>query len=317
MVEELGGMAQKRQLVRLGAHDHHLTAAVRSGEVIRARQGWYTTLDPRSPAVQAVRVGGRLTGISAIRALGGWAYTPTRLHVSVPMNAARLRSRTNRRRRLDASNPRGVVVHWESEDIHARGSATAVGLRDALIRVILDESEEAAVAALDWAHHSGLLDELDLATVAACIPRSRRHVIAAVKKECESFPESLARTRLLAAGHEVRIQVPVEGTRERIDLVIDARLGLEIDGREFHAATFEQDSAKTVRIALQGLVPLRVSASLVLDEWDVVMRAIAQLLGNSGVEERRTPASPAIPRSRGRRVAAGPEFPKVARAAGS
>jgi hypothetical protein len=63
MVELLGGMAQKQQLVRLGARDRDLTRAVRLREVHRARQGWYTTLDERSPQVQAVRIGGRLTGL--------------------------------------------------------------------------------------------------------------------------------------------------------------------------------------------------------------------------------------------------------------
>ena len=312
MVENLGGMAQKRQLVRLGARDSDLTAAVRSGEVARARQGWYTTLDRRSPAVQAVRVGGRLTGLSAIRELGGWMFQPAVLHVSVPANAARLRARTNRHRALDVTNTRGVVLHWESRELQSTGTAVAVGLRDALVRVILDESVETAVAVLDWAARAGLLDEFDRAELAASLPRQRRGPIAAIDEKCESFPESLARTRLRAAGHDVRSQVLIEGTNERIDLLIDERIGLEIDGRQFHAHTFERDSAKAVRIALGGWIPLRCSASLVMHDWDTVLRALDTLLGNSGVvpapAHRDTGMSP---RRSGRRAAT-PEFPRGA-----
>ena len=44
MVGGLGGLAQKRQLVALGATDWMLTRAVHDGEVHRARQGWYSTI---------------------------------------------------------------------------------------------------------------------------------------------------------------------------------------------------------------------------------------------------------------------------------
>ncbi len=309
MVELLGGMAQKRQLVRLGVRDLDLTRAVRGGDVIRARQGWYTVLAERSPAVQAVRVGGRLTGLSALHELGAWMLASPTLHVSVPANAARLRTRWNRHRLLDVGRTRGVIVHWESPELASRGTATSVGLRDALVRVILDESPETAIAALDWATHVGLLDEIDRAELALTASRRRRNVVASVDRECQSLPESLARTRLKAAGHRVRSQVPV-GDSEFIDLVIDDRIGLEVDGYEFHAATFERDRAKDTSIAVMGLLPLRVSAKAVFGDWDRVMLAIDAMLGNSGVVAQHAPRSAANrPMVRGRRAAT-PEFPK-------
>lgn len=331
MVELLGGMAQKQQLVRVGARDLDLTRAVRSGEVTRARQGWYTTLDDRSPEVQAVRIGGRLTGLSAIHALGGWVLSPPPLHVSLPPNAARLRSRWNRHRPLIPARSRSVLRHWESPEVASRGTAVSVGLRDALVRVILDEPDEAAIAALDWAIHEKLIEETDLAELAAAVPECRRHVVASVDPNCGSFPESVARTRLLAAGHRVRSQVPLDDGRI-IDLLIDERVGLEVDGREFHATTFERDSAKSVAIAIAGWIPLRPSASLVLYEWETVMVAITTLLGGSAPAIEDSAASSAgsapstlgnsglavgahrqtravAPPQRGRRAAT-PEFPK-------
>ncbi len=131
-VTDLGGMAQKQQLVALGARDRHLTAAVRSGELLRVRNGWYTTLPRNDPRVRAVRVGGRLTGVSAIEALGGWVDRGTMLHVSVPSHAARLRSPNDRRRRLSHRRRGGVALHWESPELLARGTAMTVALLDAL-----------------------------------------------------------------------------------------------------------------------------------------------------------------------------------------
>jgi very-short-patch-repair endonuclease len=258
--------------------------------------------------VQAVRVGGRLTGLSAIHALGGWMLDPPPLHVSLSRNAARLRSRWNRHRPFDHARTRTVVLHWESPEIASRGTAVAVGLRDALVRVMLDETAETAIAVLDWATHAGLLDEIDLAQLGVMAPASRRHAVTCIADRCDSFPESIARTRLLAAGHRVRAQVPLDGFGP-IDLVIDDHVALEIDGREFHADTFEQDSAKSLGIALAGYVPFRASATLVLRDWDAVLRAIEILLGNSGVVARPRVASRAVaPPRRGRRAAT-PEIP--------
>jgi len=127
IVRSLGGIAQKQQLIRRGARDRDLTLAVGVGAVIRARQGWYTTLSATDARVRAVRVGGRLTGISAVEQAGGWVLGTHRFHVSVPRNAARLRSQFNRRLPFDLSVDAGVVLHWDDIGVGRRGTPWAVG----------------------------------------------------------------------------------------------------------------------------------------------------------------------------------------------
>ena len=297
LVNGLGGMAQKRQLVARGARDHHLTAAVRNGSVIRARQGWYTTMPAQDRRVRAVRVGGRLTGLSAIAALGGRVLSETVLHVALPRNAARLRSQHDRRVHPPAPRIRGVRLHWQEQ---APGSAWSVALVEALGCVIHDESREQAIAVLDWALHTGRVDRLEVERLLV----GTRIVWSDLDSECESLPESLARTRLRAAGHSVRSQVRFGGL-ERIDLVVDDIVGLEVDGEAYHRDSFEEDRAKDGRILSAGYIPYRPSARSVFSDWPTVLAAIEVALstfGNSGrpppkrqVWRRKAPTAPRIP----------------------
>jgi very-short-patch-repair endonuclease len=306
-VDALGGFAQKRQLVARGARDLDLTRAVRGGTVRRARQGWYTTLPERDPRVRAVRVGGRLTGLSAIAALGGWVLRAPLLHVAVPPNAARLRSASNRFAHPPARRIRGVRLRW---DVGRGGDVSMVGLIEALRRVVLDESRETAIAALDWALHTGRVDEMDVASIMLAVPARHRIPWAALDPLCESLPESLARTRLRDAGFSVRSQVALPNG-QRIDLLVDEIVGLETDGEAFHADRFAEDRAKDGLIIRQNYVPYRVPATTVFRAWDEVVATVeaailARRFGNSGVAE------PQRPRKRLRRTigTATPEFPK-------
>ena len=273
LVKSLGGMAQKRQLARRGARDHHLTAAVQRGEVIRARQGWYTTLPPTDERVRAVRVGGRLTGISALIAMGCWVLGKHPLHVSVNRNSARLRSPGNRFQPIERAEVHNVVLHWDGWETRERGSTMAVSLVDALVRVVRDEPLEVAVAALDWACHTGQIDRIDFERVLLMLPRNKRAIAHWVDEGCESLPESLARTRLRLSGHKVVSQVLL-GDFQRIDLVVDGCVAIEVDGEEFHREHFARDRSKDLDITNRKLHAIRPTASAVFREWSRVAMAI-------------------------------------------
>jgi very-short-patch-repair endonuclease len=277
MVDSLGGMAQKRQLVRLGARDHDLTRAVRDRSVLRVRNGWYTTSGGSEPAVRAVRVGGRLTGLAAIEDAGGWVVRTPRLEIAVPRNAARLRSPWNRRRRRSRRDP--AVVHWDAEP---GGTATRVSTAAALRHVILHESLETAVAAVDWSFHAGELDLIEWETLLLRLPRPLQRIRHWVDRDCGSLPESLARTRLRRRGLRVRSQVPVAGTKA-IDLVIEDAVALEVDGERHHRDTFTADRQKDLEISLMGLHAMRPSADIVFRAWPELERAVLLALAARGI----------------------------------
>jgi very-short-patch-repair endonuclease len=224
--------------------------------------------------------------------LGGWVLGTRPLHVSVHDNAARLRTQGNRHKLLNVAAPRGVILHWDDRAIDQRGTASVVGLADVLHRVILDEDFETAVAALDWALHTSVLDMIDFETIILGLPAERRGIADWVDPECESLPESLARTRLRLSGHKVTSQIPLMEA-QRIDLVVDQQVGIEVDGERFHLTTFESDRQKDVDIAISGLHNLRPSAKMVFHDWghfalgvDAALAARGWVIENSGVPSR-------------------------------
>lgn len=292
-ITEVGGAAGRRHLNENGFTDRDLRAGVRAGVVRRARRGWYTVWSREDSRFAALRLGGRLTGLAAIEALGGWVLRAPRLEAAVPRNAARLRDPHRRRPLLDRSR-RGIVVHWVAS-AHDRDTSTGiVPVLDALRAAIRAESTEAAVAAIDWALRTGAIGADDLAELARSIPARLRPRARLAEARCDSLPESLARTRLRAAGLRVRSQVPVPGAGP-IDLLVEGVVALEVDGDEFHRERFEHDRRKDLAITAAGMHALRPSARHVFHDWGAVLRAVRRAL-----RERGDPHLPA-PVLRGRR----------------
>lgn len=246
-----------------------------------------------------MRVGGRLTGMSAIAAMGGWVLGEHPLHVAVAINAARLRTQWRRDHSRSDARPDGAVVHWGAAT-HDRGSSTGVvDLVEALELVCRVEPLEQAVAALDWALKTGRIDRIDRAALAQRLGPIGPLVDLADER-CESLPESLARTRLRAAGLHVHSQVSWTGGLERIDLVVEGVVAIEVDGEQFHRDTFEEDRWRDLELTGAGYHALRPSARQVFGQWRAVQAAVERALRargilvhlhNSGVEALKHPAT--------------------------
>jgi hypothetical protein len=145
-----------------GASGYDLRQALSARTLNRPRRGWYSTWAESDPRSWAMRVGGRLTGISAVAALDGWVLGVHLLHVAVPTNAARLRHQWRRDiRRADAPAD-GVVVHWVAPAHDRSSSGGVVDVREALELVCRVEPLEQAVAAIDWALKTGRIDRFEV-----------------------------------------------------------------------------------------------------------------------------------------------------------
>lgn len=283
LVARHGGALDRRRLLELGATDHDLRQALKVGSLNRPRRGWYSTWAERDPRFRAMRVGGRLTGISAVAALGGWVLGRHPLHIAVPTNAARLRNQWRRDlRRADALDDDGVVVHWVAPAHDRRSSTGIVELADALEFVCRDDSAEQAIAVLDWVRRTGRLERIDLAALRERLG-PRRWLVDASIDDCDSLPESLARTRLRAAGVHLRPQVEFTDGLEHIDLVLEGAVAVEVDGEEHHRETFEEDRARDLAITRVGLHAVRPSARQVFTRWPEVQAALVRALRERGI----------------------------------
>ena len=103
------------------------------------------------------------------------------------------------------------------------------------------------------------------------------------ERRCDSLPESLARTRCSATGWQVTLQAPWRPGLERIDLLIEGSVALEVDGEEFHRDRFEQDRERDLSISEHGLHALRPSARQVYMRWPLVQSAVEAALAERGI----------------------------------
>ena len=105
-----------------------------------------------------------------------------------------------------------------------------------------------------------------------------RRILAATDPAAESGLESVARVRLRSAGLTVDSQVLLPN-RQRIDLVVENRVAIELDGAtHIPEAAFQRDRRKDALIASQGLVPLRFTYGQVMDDWERVHSAVERML---------------------------------------
>ncbi|WP_116410659.1 type IV toxin-antitoxin system AbiEi family antitoxin domain-containing protein [Subtercola boreus] len=83
LLASTSGIASIRHLTAAGISAHHVRAAIADGRAERVRQGWIAGPTAPAEAVRAVRVGGWLTCLSALRMHGVWCADDDRLHVRV------------------------------------------------------------------------------------------------------------------------------------------------------------------------------------------------------------------------------------------
>lgn len=267
-----GGVAPTHALLRHGHHPRLLTHLVRTGEIVRVRQGWYSLPSTPAEAQQAFRVGGRLACISGAAFHGLWVKGTHALHVAVNQDAVRLRSRRDRRVRLSKSPDPSVVVHWVGP-LQSSSPWVASPL-SCLEGMATCRPEEELVAAAVSAARIGILSQEEWDSLAARLP-NRIRPWETLDLRVESFTEALVLHRLRLLGYDPRPQGIVRGVG-RVDFILGRRLVIEVDGYQYHAdpARFEHDRRRDARLSALGYRVLRFSYRQVVDSWSEVRAAI-------------------------------------------
>jgi very-short-patch-repair endonuclease len=286
VVRRLGGVAATHELLARGSTSHGLTVAVRTGVLVRPRQGWYALPTAREDFIRAIRVGGRLASVSAAASYGLAVPHSFPLHVHVPRQSSRLRTETDRYMRLSDAIGATTVIHRDRVAPPTVNTRFRVGLLDCLVGVVRSETQDDAVACLDSALRHRLIDPSQLGQVRRMLPARLRNVPDAADGLSDSYPESITRCRLLRAGIATRLQVPVLSER-RIDLLIGDRLALEIDGAGKYtedmsagevARRMNADRLRDAFLEALGFHVIRISYFMVMFDWEATLSMIKAVI---------------------------------------
>ena len=267
-------VATRSQLVRAGVTPRDLTAAVRSGTLIRVREGYYASPVAEPMLVQAVRVGGRLGCVSALRSHGIWAAPHAFPHVALRPGASRLRSPRDRRRPLTPDRLDGCELHWLPSVDHGT-SVHTVGVIDALVQAIRCQPRELAVASLDSAVYEKRVGRHDIDTVFAAVPSRLRELRALVDGRCMSGIETIVRLVLVELGLPFDLQVSFRGIGT-VDFVVAGCLVVETDGRLGHEGSpgVARDYDRDLALIGLGYSVLRLNYRQVMFEREATVAAL-------------------------------------------
>lgn len=272
-------IAHLAELRAAGCTREQVRAALRRGELDRVRIGWYCRPELAEPMRQAVRVGGALCCVSALRLRGLPVPYDHRLHIQVPCEASRFRSDRGEIRGLVGSARDRVVLHWTSKT-QRLATPPLEPLLPALVRVAACLQHEWWLGMVEAALRSGVEgvarhEPRMLARLREALPQRRRWVLDAIDLRSESPLETVFRLRMLQAGIPLLVQQPLPGGF-RADFLLDERIVIEVDGREYHgtAAAFDSDRARDAFLIGEGYLVLRFTYRQIVEEWFSVLVAV-------------------------------------------
>jgi very-short-patch-repair endonuclease len=272
----------RAELRSRGATSAALTAAVRSGFLLRIRRDHYALPDCDRHVVEAVRVGGRLGCVSALADAGVFVADSSFTHVHLDPLASRSRSPHHRFTPLTRENRDGVEIHWTNLMDERDGNECRIGLRDALLQSLSCQSSWNSVATFDSALHLGVVTPTDVAAVFAHAPKRAQSVAALIDARAESGPESVLRMIVRSAGFRCVPQVTIAGVG-RVDLVVEYRLVLEADSRAWHDGWEKQraDRRRDIELARRRYLTLRPVSDHILYSPESLREAIEGLMAVS------------------------------------
>lgn len=255
-----GGVARASRLIRAGASRSDIRRSCARGELVRIREGVYALPSVDASVRLAAAHGGALACVSALRAMGIWVLDAPGIHVWLGHGG-----------REHPHPDCACVVHWDA----GRAEPGCVDLVRALVQVASCQGAEAFFVAFESAWRLRRLDGRTRAEVRRRLPAGMRYLIDLARPDADSGLESIVRLRLARLGIALRSQVRIADVGV-VDLLLDDRIILEVDGRENHDGSIRRhrDLRRDAEAARRGYITLRFDYALVMHEWDVVLDAI-------------------------------------------
>lgn len=278
----LGGLASAQQLRRSGLSRHALDRARSEGLLLSPRRGWLATAEAPQPAVIAVLHSARVTAATALRTYGVWSGEDDRVHLQVEPD--------RRFREYPAAVPierfaalehtgRLIVRHWApSRHPLLHEPHWRVPIQDALLRHAITVDDAQAIAAITSAVVQLRISRAELDALFTRLPRRVRRLRARVSLLDGSGLETITRLRLEDAG--LRLEQQVHIGSDRVDLVIDGWLVVEVDGDRWHHPQTDRD--RTNRLVRAGFRVLRFGYRDVMHDWPSTEATVFSALAAPG-----------------------------------
>ncbi|MGO2112591.1 MAG: DUF559 domain-containing protein [Pseudoclavibacter sp.] len=254
-------------LAAIGVGRAERNRLVAAGALTKLRHGWYAR-DGHDPIVAtAVRMGGRLTGTSALARRGVWLPVPKGLHVRVSQSAA-----------LPTSEPQpGVRFHRLH---HTRLGEDPIDDVESALRCAFRTLEPIdALVVADSVLNLGLLTGERLTEIARTAPRAVRRILRFADGRSQSGTETIVRFHLRRHQYRVVAQPHVKRVGF-VDLRVGDRLIIECDSRRYHTEKehYANDRRRDLEAVSRGLLVIRLTYEQVRNEWDDTWTKIERVL---------------------------------------
>lgn len=272
-------VVDRQTLLAFGATGAGLTSAVRGGSLVRARRDHYVLPGTPASIVQAIRVGGRLSCVSALQIIGVFAMDASIPHIHLDRGASRLRSPHSRLITLAESVRADSALHWWPLIDQSTASEYSVGIIDAVAHAIRCQPPWHAIATLDSVLHLRLLSVDELGELIHRLPESHSGLLGQVDGRSEAGQESILRLLMWQLGLHCELQVYVSGAG-RVDMIVEGILILEADSRLAHDGweLHLRDRNRDIDSARQGYMSLRPAYQRTMFDPTAVQDAVLALL---------------------------------------
>lgn len=242
-----------------------MESAITADIVRRTRRVWLYAPTVDAGRLAAVRVGGRLSCVSAAKRLGLWVPSAGGIHIALPRHASR----------VDAG---AHTLHWSQGPVPADSRASQEPLINVLFHVASCLPRDDALAVWESAVRRSELEASMLSRVKWRSTASNE-LAAAASTLADSGLETHVFVRLTRLGLAVRRQVELDG--HEVDLLIGDRLAMQLDGKHhLEAKQRRRDIRGDARLALMGYTVLRFDYQQVMFNWPeveaTVLAAVAQ-----------------------------------------
>ncbi|MCU1481414.1 MAG: hypothetical protein JWQ19_2200 [Subtercola sp.] len=274
-ITSLGGVADYAALATVDVSRLHVRRALASGAVFRVRNGWFAVPEAAEDLVAAVRVGGTLSCVSALRRAGVWCLDDTLLHVCVDRHAPYVAS--PRHRPTPLGDPTAYAVALHRGHRHRGGTSTPACETPALALSHLFACRPRAevIACLDSALNKRLVTGHEVRQLVDALPQKYAPYLLAVDASAQSGTETFVRLQLRRLKIAYRTQVEIEGVG-RVDFVVGQRFVVEADSTAWHTgmAAFAEDRRRDLQLHALGYIVLRLSYWQVIDLLDDAVAVI-------------------------------------------